>query len=316
MLFADLDVFAIGPIVNSVSSDFDKYWASDCAYPAERILPPVAPSRLAEISAAAARLGDSPAAMQYVSTIRESSFLTRLLQNTLTFEWAHTRMVSDDPAKGLGEVKSSNLLITQLNEILGKPVHNLDLISPYFVPTEAGVETFTRVANSGVRLRVLTNALEATDVPAVHAGYAKRRKDLLKAGVALYEMRRTAHDSKRNESAGLFGSSGSSLHAKTFGVDQTRTFVGSFNFDPRSALLNTELGFVIESPKMTEAIDDAFTTKIPERAYTVHLSDKGELYWLELRDGIQVRYDSEPGVILFQRASISLLSILPIDWLL
>ena len=316
VLFADLDVFAIGPIVNSVSSDFDKYWASDSAYPADRILPSVEPARLTEITAAAASLERSPAATRYISAIRESNFMTRLLQNKLTFEWAHTRMVSDDPAKGLGEVKSSGLLMTQLGDILGKPVHNLDLISPYFVPTAAGVDTFTQIANSSVRLRVLTNALEATDVAAVHAGYAKRRKDLLKAGVVLYEMRRTAHEGKRNESAGPFGSSGSSLHAKTFGVDQSRIFVGSFNFDPRSAHLNTELGFIIDSPKMAGKIDEAFTAKIPERAYEVHLSDNDKLYWLELRDGIQVRHDSEPGVTLFQRVIVSLLSILPIEWLL
>ncbi|MBA1204406.1 phospholipase D family protein [Pseudomonas capeferrum] len=316
VLFADLDVFAIGPIVQSVSSDFDKYWASDSAYPADRILPAVKPSRMIEITAAAASLEQSPAAQQYISAIRESSFMTGLLQNTLTFEWAPVRMVSDDPAKGLGDVETSGLLITQLNDILGKPVHTLDLVSPYFVPTAAGVDTFTQIANSGVRLRVLTNALEATDVVAVHAGYAKRRKDLLKAGVVLYEMRSTAYNGQRNESAGLFGSSGSSLHAKTFGVDHTRTFVGSFNFDPRSAHLNTELGFIIENPKTAEKIDEAFTTSIPEHAYEVRLTDDDQLYWLEIRDGVQVRHDREPGATFFQRIAVSILSILPIEWLL
>src|SRR5690606_7099997 len=109
----------------------------------------------------------------------------------------------------------------------------------------------------------------ATDVVAVHAGYAKRRKDLLAGGVKLYELRRTAPEGERNESAGPLGSSGSSLHAKTFAVDQKRIFIGSFNFDPRSANLNTELGFVIESPDMARQIGVLFDEAIPEMSYEV-----------------------------------------------
>ena len=113
------------------------------------------------------------------------------------------------------------------------------------------------VRHASVAVRVLTNALEATDVAAVHSGYAKRRKALLEAGVDLYELRRSAAPGKKEERAGPFGSSGSSLHAKTFAVDGSRVFVGSFNFDPRSATLNTELGFVIDSPAVVQAIEAA-----------------------------------------------------------
>src|SRR5690606_40679097 len=108
--------------------------------------------------------------------------------------------------------------------------------------TAAGVESFTALARRGVAVRILTNSLDATDVSAVHAGYAKRRRDLLAGGVRLIETRRLSPHQQRHESGGPFGSSGSSLHGKTFAVDGQRIFVGSFNFDPRSANLNTELG--------------------------------------------------------------------------
>jgi putative cardiolipin synthase len=85
-----------------------------------------------------------------------------------------------------------------------------------------------------VRVAVLTNALEATDVAVVHAGYAKRRKALLAAGITLFELKRgSSRSSTRVGLTGRSGSSASSLHAKTFAVDRTRVFVGSFNLDPR-----------------------------------------------------------------------------------
>jgi putative cardiolipin synthase len=184
------------------------------------------------------------------------------------------------------------------------------------VPAEAGEKAFTAFAVNGVKVRILTNSLEATDVAVVHAGYAKRRNALLKAGVTLYELQRLSSNAERNKSAGLFGSSGSSLHAKTFAVDSSRVFIGSFNFDPRSARLNTELGFVIESPRLAEHIEDAFNRRIPAEAYEARLSEAGELYWIERRDGKLIQHENEPGTTWWQRGAVWLLSLLPIEWLL
>ena len=140
----------------------------------------------------------------------------------------------------------------------------MHLVSPYFVPTAAGVGSLCELARRGVQVSVLTNAFEATDVAAVHAGYAKRRKALLACGIKLFEQKREAAPAARGKRRVLRGPpakgptsiggsnpgrslSTSSLHAKTFAIDGKRCFVGSFNFDPRSARLNTELGFLIDS---------------------------------------------------------------------
>ena len=112
------------------------------------------------------------------------------------------------------------------------------------------------------------------------------------------------------------GSSGSSLHAKTFAVDGKRIFVGSFNFDPRSARFNTELGFVIESPAMARDIAAAFDSEIPRNAYSVRLSEEGGVYWIELRDGNRIRHDTEPETGAFKRSFVWVLSLLPIEWML
>lgn len=319
VLFADLDVITIGPVVRQVSHDFDRYWASQSSYPVSSVIPPNAPQALEKLATQASIIESDPAAQAYVQALRDTGLVRRLLDGDLPLDWANTQMISDDPAKGLGKAPDEALLIERLKEIIGASAHSFDLVSPYFVPTKAGTEALTALAEQGVRIRILTNSLAATDVTAVHAGYAKRRKDLLKAGIQLYEMRRTspAKGAKRsNERAGPFGSSGASLHAKTFSIDEQRVFVGSFNFDPRSANLNTELGFIIDSPVMAHAVKKAFDQEIPERAYQVRLSEKGNLYWQAEEDGDLYRYDREPDTSWWRRLLVRGYSWLPIEWLL
>ena len=316
VLFVDFDVLAVGPVATEVSRDFDRYWASDSSYPADRILPAVGPEQVAELTAAALRVEGDSAAVAYMAALRDCPFIRELAGGRLALDWAPTRMVSDDPAKGLGRAAPETLFPEQLRRIFGEPATDVELVAAYFVPTAAGVDWFVSMARRGVKVRVLTNALEATDSPIVHAGYAKRRKPLLEAGIALYETRRLSPDTGRGSSPGRSGSSGSSLHAKTFSLDRSRIFVGSFNFDPRSRELNTELGFVIDSPALAQLIKTAFDERIPESAYEVQLSEAGRLYWTERREGRLIRHDTEPGTSAWQRAGVRFLSLLPIEWLL
>jgi putative cardiolipin synthase len=322
-VFVDLDVLAVGPVVKQVSADFDRYWSSGSSYPAAAILAPATAAQREELATAAHRLEQAPAAAAYLDAIRRSSFATDLLQGRLALEWAPTRMVSDDPAKGLGLAEPEGNLTHELREVIGDPAEEVDLISAYFVPTKAGVEAFTGLVRRGVTVKILTNSLEATDVAAVHAGYAKRRTALLEGGVALYELRllggaptTSAQENKSDRSLVRGSSSGSSLHAKTFTVDGRRVFIGSFNFDPRSQHLNTELGFVIDSPAMAQAISGRVAQRLPEASYQVLLSEQGGLYWLERRDGREIRHEVEPGTSIWLRSGVWLMSLLPIEWML
>lgn len=311
VLFADLDVLSVGTVVPELSADFDRYWASASAYPIDRI---VLPETAVAARDTVAQAESDPRAARYLEALHQSRFVSDLLSGGIVPQWARVEMVSDDPRKGLGLAEKEGLVTHQLAQVLARPpARSLDLISPYFVPTAAGVEVFARLAAKGVRVRILTNALEATDVSAVHSGYARYRKDLLRNGIELYEMRRGAVVMGRS---GVFGSSGSSLHAKTFAIDGERVFVGSMNFDPRSAHLNTELGFIIDSPTMARAVGQAFDRDVPATAYAVRLDGQGDLVWIEQREGQSVPHTREPGSSLGQRAWIGLLSVLPIEWLL
>ena len=130
---------------------------------------------------------------------------------------------------------------------------------------------------------MLTNSLAATDVTPVHAGYAKYREALLRGGVRLYELKPLGHQDSAERQGSGGGSSSASLHAKTFAVDRSRLFVGSFNLDPRSARLNTEMGVVIDSAPLATSLADAFDGAIPHRAYELRLTDGG-IEWIERGD--------------------------------
>jgi putative cardiolipin synthase len=313
--FVDLDVLAIGPVVEDVSIDFERYWSSESSYPAERVLARVSQTAIAEVSAAAARVEKDPAAVAYMRAIANSKYVQQVLAGELAFKWSTVQMVSDNPAKGLGLARDEELMWTRLKQVLQTPRLELELVSPYFVPGRDGVEYFSTLARQGIKVRILTNSLAATDVAAVHSGYARRRKPMLEAGVEIFEME-PEFSFAPTKAHGALGSSNASLHAKTFSIDRSRVFVGSFNFDPRSQRLNTELGFVIDCPAIAQAIADAFASIIPARAYQVRLSAAASLQWVEQRDGEEVVYDREPRAGFALRAFVGMLSMLPIEWLL
>jgi putative cardiolipin synthase len=314
--FADLDVIAVGAAVREVSTAFDLYWSCASAYPAEKLLQQATPATVEQLKATFAATRADPDSAQYLESLRETRLVTDLVEGRLALEWTDARLVYDDPTKTLDTgLRTDELLMTRLLQTIGHPATQFELISPYFVPMASGTATLEALARRGVNVRVLTNALESTDVAAVHAGYAKRRQALLRAGIRLYELKRGDVPKPTNDKL-IGGSSSSSLHAKTFQIDGNRMFVGSFNFDPRSAKLNTEMGLVIDGSAMAQRLRAFFDTELPLLAYEVRLNGDSSLQWIErTADGEKI-HDTEPGTSAWRRAAVSFLSILPIEWLL
>jgi putative cardiolipin synthase len=317
MVFADLDVIAAGRIARDVADAFDLYWNSDSAYPAELIVGKPVVDAVPEMKQRFSDVRTSPDAAAYLDVLTRTRLIEALVADQLTLEWAPTHLVYDEPTKVLKDVPASDLLFPRLAQVLGTPEHEVDLISPYFVPGDEGTKALAALPAQGIKLRVLTNSLAATDVGAVHAGYAKRRATLLRAGVQLYELKPDPAEMAARERAKTKGggSSAASLHAKTFSIDRNRAFVGSFNFDPRSYNLNTELGVVIDSPTLAQAISGTLDRDLARSAYEVILTDNG-LEWVERNDGGEVRYDKEPKTGFWKRFGVSFMSVLPIEWLL
>jgi putative cardiolipin synthase len=321
--FADLDVLAVGPAVGEVSSQFDLYWSSASAYPAAALIGPPPADGVAMLQRKFAETRADPLAVEYLEALARSPLVAQLRTSGPPLEFATAHVVNDDPAKTLdADAPNDVLLFPELIKRLGRPEEALDIVSPYFVPGDAGTQALVELARRGVKVRILTNSLAASDVGAVHAGYEKRRRDLLQGGVVLYELKPTALDRSkkdRDKDDGKVGSSGSAgLHAKTYAVDRARVFVGSFNFDPRSARLNTELGLVIDSPVLAGRLAMTFDKIVPQVAYEVRLTPDGsDLQWIErTASGEELRHDTEPETGVLKRWGVKLMSILPIEWLL
>jgi len=316
MVFADLDVTLVGPAVQRVSQEFDTYWNSVSAYPADLLLGPPEVSQVQALRARFVATRSSQEAKAYLEAVGQSPLARRMLDRTVAFEWTTASILWDDPAKTLdGAARRDDLLFPRLIESLGRPRKRLDIVSPYFVPGEQGTASLAAMARRGVEVRILTNSLASSDASVVHAGYAKRRADLLRAGVWVYELKPTA-EQDRDKNRGIGSSASTGLHAKTFAVDGERIFVGSLNLDPRSLLLNTEMGVVLESPRLAQALSEGFATTVPGVAYEVRLGEDGfNLVWIEQTPDGPKTHTTEPGTTWLQRTGVTVLSVLPIEWL-
>lgn len=312
-LYVDLDVLAVGKVVPEVSQDFDRYWNSPSVHAAAPIVG--APPSGDPIAERLATFHDDPQIGEYRDILRSSDIVAALAQGALGLEWTDALLVSDDPAKGQGAVPSKDLLAVRLMQAVGHVDKRFDGISPYFVPGAAGVEAFAGLERDGVEVRLLTNSFEATDVLPVHAGYSKRRKAMLDEGIALYELRRQAALDAPRDAMGPFGSSGASLHAKTFAVDGQRIFIGSFNFDPRSTSINTEMGLLIDSETLAGRMHRAFDNGLGGLAWKVEERD-GELVWTDPENPDAPPLTDEPGGSVLRNAAITVIGWLPVEWLL
>ena len=240
----------------------------------------------------------------------------RLSGGRLPFIWAKVKLLSDDPRKGQGDVPRKTLLAERLNKVMGSPERQIDIISAYFVPGRAGVAQILQMVRRGVKVAILTNSLAANDVAVVHSGYARWRKKLLRHGVELYELKPVQHPRPGLHDRGLTGNSGSSLHAKTFSVDGEKVFIGSFNFDQRSAMLNTEMGLVIDSQPLAQRIHRRFLLSQRQAAWQLRLTQSGKIQWLDVEDGHERVLDKEPEARWWQRALVLMAYLLPVEWLL
>jgi putative cardiolipin synthase len=312
--YFDFDVLAVGEAAKDVSADFDGYWSSSSSYDAADILPK-SDGGLAELAAAVAVANDSARGSDYATAIATAPVLSRVLAGEDVMEWTTVTLVSDDPAKGLGEAADEALLVGLLPKLVAQPKKNLDLVSAYLIPGKASTEMLERYLAAGIRVRLVTNSLEATDVSVVHSAWMGYRDQLIRAGAEVLELR--AHPEMKSDPslAQLLTGSQSSLHAKTFSIDGERIFIGSFNFDPRSTTLNTEMGFLIDSPAIATALSRALDRS--ETFYSVAESTDGTIVWTEIdnRGAIQT-HDREPNTSAIERGVVRFMSWLPIEWIL
>jgi putative cardiolipin synthase len=276
--FRDLDVLAVGPIVRDVSRSFDAFWNSPLAYPLSALdkrhyktadLEAAREALRAHWRAQAQAVGAKP--------VSDAPLAARLVQGDLGLVWAPAQFLVDSPRKvtTLDDDYQSPPM-HRLAELVSGAQHEVLLLSPYFVPHEAGVQLLGDLTRRGVRVAVVTNSMASTDAIAVQAGYSRYRIALLKNGVELYEFQPLQRTTRRR-----FLSPGSrsrsSLHAKAYVIDRCKLVIGSLNLDPRSAHLNTEMALVIDSRELAEAVASLIERSMsPDASYRVTLATPEE----------------------------------------
>ncbi|MGJ7458423.1 phospholipase D family protein [Halomonas sp. MA07-2] len=293
--FADLDLLALGPVVEPLSMSFDLYWNHGLAQPVGRYHRVDADAWQALYGELAAQL-DEERDSDYFSALRQRQEERERSRLVDALHWGHAEALWDPPGKPArrGRPALAETMAGQLWERVA-PEARLSLVSAYFVPTAAGSRALQGLAESGVEVEVVTNSLESTDVPVVHGAYMPYRRALLESGVALFELR-AEHDNGEGPAMGVPGTSVSALHIKALAVDDDTVFVGSPNADPRSVWWNSELGVLAESEGLAREFRELVEEGVsPELSYRVTLDDKGRLGWETLHDDEMVRLAREPG---------------------
>jgi phosphatidylserine/phosphatidylglycerophosphate/cardiolipin synthase-like enzyme len=316
--FVDLDMLAAGPVVRSLSASFDSYWNSEHAYPIDSVIPVVAPraQRQADFRTALAATAPPPpdrsVPQRYLPYVKVAADLDagrlRLIQ-------AHAELRVDpvDKAAGTRLNERAGTVRAFVGEFTRTARSEMVGISPYLIPGKLGMQTIESMRRRGVRMRVLTNSLAATDEPVVYGGYERYVVPLLRLGVEINELSPSLV--RQQARLGRFGESQGVLHAKIIVVDRARVFISSLNFDGRSERYNTELGVLIDSPEIAE--DLLAMLDFAGSSYQLRLDASGQgIEWVSGAGAQQQVLTSEPEASAWDKIKARALSLLlPENWL-
>lgn len=354
--FYDVDIMAVGPIAREASANFDDFWNCVLAMPVSALVP--GQPGADDLKTARRDLETQRECLQkstYWLKVQANDLLKRIDAGQVPLVWGQAEFLSDHPLKCIDpdDARQAAKMTQKLKGILESARSELLLVTPYFVPGQAGMGLLRKMRGRNLTIKIITNSFLSSDAPLAQIGYMRYRKDLLRMGVELYEIKPTLvqlqHDQDRRQFAGdfrrlcnsfiqgggsliqrgasriqiggsslQFGSeSRGSLHAKTFVLDRQTVFVGSFNFDPRSMKLDTQNGIVIRSPELADQAACLFIKGIsPARTYRVTLLGDDDLVWITEEDGKEVRYYREPLSRFWPRLSLHSLSWLTPELLL
>jgi putative cardiolipin synthase len=306
--FEDFEVLAVGPIVDEISESFDLYWNHSHAVPIDYF---VSNKKNEELEIV--RAEDTEELKRTYDTVYQRTIENNLLQDLITDRLplipADARLLSDSPDKLINEISEEQMqLANDLREVLLSAKEEVIVISPYYVPRDDGIELIRNLTERGIRIVIVTNSLASTNHVAVHSGYAKYRKDAIRAGAELYEVRANAGrelGSREDDPESI------TLHTKVFLFDRRYMFVGSLNLDPRSVEINAEMGLLIDSPEFAGGMAEAVEEGLATAAYSVVENSRGKLEWHATIDGEDLIETKEPLTSWWLRFKAWFMKIVP-----
>jgi putative cardiolipin synthase len=313
--FIDFDILLAGPVVPSLEQIFDEYWNSRWVYPFDALETsheaPTARQAAFEVLTAAEA---NPATLAGDAIDPFSGYhalSTDIGHPPLDLIRGHVRAFADSPEKVSGKSVSGDdptTVTAQVIAAFGTARKSLLLVSPYFVPSEQGLQGLAEARAHGISVDIVTNSMAANDEPLVTAAYARYRREMLKMGIGLYEV--SSRELKFSEQfRRLLGSTTGRSHAKLAVIDERVVFVGSMNLDLRSSRLNTELGLLVDSPEFAEGVDKAIKFIRSTGCFQLRLREPGDaIEWVSnSSDGSQI-YTSDPEVDLGTQLEILFMS--------
>jgi len=329
--FGDDDVLVIGPMVDRLGAEFAEYWNSPSTVDAKKLTryhdPQARLARYQQELRAPHPLLEAYTA-QFDQRLQSGEPLRSIVADDSQLTWADAVLVYDSPEKRRikqGE-RFGRLMYRPIEDKIAATRSELLMITPYFVPVPEEERLLADRVSHDVRVRILTNSLPAAPDLLAQAGYMRHRQTLLRDGVKLYEIRadlgstRGSGETKKLTRYGTYA-----LHAKLFVFDRNAVFVGSMNLDQRSVKLNTEMGLIISSDHLAEALTARFDAlSRPENAYEVQLADGGtqdggtqkppsQLIWLTQEDGKSLELRKEPTRSRLRKFEAHFLSLFPLD---
>lgn len=312
--FGDVDVLCAGSIVEDICASFEGYWNSDST----RTLSSVgirnrSVAEYGRLRQKLLALGRRHRRSGYGRRLANTGLAHALTNHGFELCWSSAQLIVDPPDKVTAHRTSGTSPFEQLTKLANNASRELLLVSPYFIPGERGMSLLAALRARGVRIRLFTNSLASTDVLAVHSGYRRYRRNLLKMGVEVFELKpRLIRQRPRGR---LFGSSRASLHAKVYVFDRAQVVTGSLNLDPRSMNLNTEIGVLIESAAFAEEVVDGISgLASPENCYRLELSGSAaKLAWIEISGNERIEHRHEPETGVWRRFAATVLGWLPIE---
>ncbi len=293
-LFRDRDVVVAGPAVTDMQESFELFWQDRHA---------VFLTQLEDVQAEFEKLHNGtrrfsePADRWMFEEIdRQASeySLAGLRPSLRVFEADRVKFIYDSPRKFKGP-KAQMDFDEWFKMILGTGQQRLVYQTPYLIYSRSQRRGFKNIRKKHPDFRIIasSNSLAAADHIHVYALSFKHRKELYKkTGIDIYESKPYPGDQhdyiyglsntveRAIKEAGIqnradvqdFNRAGPRLciHAKSFVLDGKIALIGSHNFDPRSAKLNTECGVFIGDEEVARELEARILNACePQNAWTV-----------------------------------------------
>jgi putative cardiolipin synthase len=301
--FHDLDVLGIGPVARQASAVFDLFWNSAWVMPALALRLPTTPGGLE-----AARAGLVQQLEKTVSLERfplaPQSWSAELATLPGRLHIGTSRVETDRPTDG--SIRQEMLEV--IFALMQSAQRELLIVNAYIIPGDRSIEMLRQLKARGVTMKILTNSLASHDVPAVNSHYKQWRKALLEAGVELHEVRHDAAIQPLVSDTPPTHAKFMGLHSKGMVIDRKRVYIGSMNFDPRSAFINTEMGLIVESPGLAEALAALIERDMqPANSWRVELDADARLRWTNDKETVT----SQPARNFWQRVQDVIFMMFP-----